>query len=313
MIELRCGARALAEVRFAISPLVELMRSVRVLHDPSGQALHLPWIVEARAALGGLDLGPLWELQAPPRYTPDFVHPPPRTPLAELDDELDEMLATPPEQIRAEVQRTYRGQPPPDVLAPFVDDPARAVRDLADLMRAYWERTLAAHWPRIRTLLEGDVLHRARRMADGGASRLFADVDPTVSWADGVLRIEKAAQQTVDLEERGLLFVPSVFVWPRVGLITDPAWQPELIYPARGVGTLWEPDEAVTPDALAALLGRSRAAILHDLDHPRSPTELGVRLGVSAGGISQRLAILRDAGLVIGHRVGRNVLYLRTS
>jgi Family of unknown function (DUF5937)/Helix-turn-helix domain len=313
MIELRFGPGALAEVRFAISPLVELMRSVRVLHDPSGQALHLPWIVEARAALGGLDLGPLWELQAPTRYTPDFVHPPPRTPLAELDDELDEMLATPPDQIRAEVQRTYRGQPPPDVLAPFVDDPARAVRDLADLMRAYWERTLAAHWPRIRTLLEGDVLHRARRMADGGASRLFADVDPTVSWADGVLRIEKAAQQTVDLEERGLLFVPSVFVWPRVGLITDPAWQPELIYPARGVGTLWEPDQAVTPDALAALLGRSRASILHDLDHPRSTTELGVRLGVSAGGISQHLAILRDAGLVIGHRVGRNVLYLRTS
>src|SRR3954447_25568745 len=112
MIELRFGPGALAEVRFAISPLVELMRSVRVLHDPSGQALHLPWIVEARAALGRLDLGPRWDLQAPTRYTPDFVHPPPRTPLAELDDELDEMLATPPEQIRAEVQRTYRGQPP---------------------------------------------------------------------------------------------------------------------------------------------------------------------------------------------------------
>src|SRR3954447_9537157 len=313
MIELRFGPGALAEVRFAISPLVELMRSVRVLHDPSGQALHLPWIVEARAALGRLDLGPLWELQAPTRYTPDFVHPPPRTPLAELDDELDEMLATPPEQIRAEVQRTYRGQPPPDVLAPFVDDPARAVRDLAELMRAYWERTLAAHWPRIRTLLEGDVLHRARRMADGGASRLFADVDPTVSWADGVLRIDKGSvEQDVDLRDRGLLFVPSAFAWPDVVLVTDPRWQPTLVYPARGVGTLWEADRPAAPEALGALLGKVRAAVLMALDHPRSTTDLARALGVSAGGVSQHLGILRAAGLVHGHRVGRVVLYLRS-
>jgi hypothetical protein len=312
MIELRFGARALTEVRFAISPLIELMRSVRTLHDPAGQALQLPWVVEARKALAGFDPGPLWELQAPNRYTPDFVHPPPHTPLVELEDQLAEMVATPPEQIRAEVQRTYRGLAPPEMLMPFVDDPASAVRDLADLMREYWERTLASHWPRIRMLLEGDVLYRARQMADGGALRLFADVDPTVTWADGVLRIEKGVQQTVDLEERGLLFVPSVFVWPRVGLITDPAWQPALIYPARGIGTLWEPVRPAVPAALAALLGRNRAAILNDLDSPRSTTELAVRLGVTAGGISQHLTILRDAGLVIGHRVGRNVLYLRS-
>ena len=35
-------------------------------------------------------------------------------------------------------------------------------------------------------------------------------------------------------------------------------------------------------------------------------------VGVSAGGVSQHLAILRDAGLVNGHRTGRVVLYLRS-
>jgi DNA-binding transcriptional ArsR family regulator len=109
------------------------------------------------------------------------------------------------------------------------------------------------------------------------------------------------------------LCVPSVFVWPAVLLITAAPWQPTLIYPARGVGTLWEPGHPRPPRALAALLGRSRAAVLRALDQPRSTTDLARRLGLTAGGVSQQLTVLRDAGLVHGHRVGRVVLYLRTS
>ncbi len=41
-------------------------------------------------------------------------------------------------------------------------------------------------------------------------------------------------------------------------------------------------------------------------------TDLAARLGVSAGGVSQHLRVLREAGLVRGHRVGRTVLYRRS-
>ena len=78
------------------------------------------------------------------------------------------------------------------------------------------------------------------------------------------------------------------------------------------MGTLWETARAVAPDALAALVGRVRAAILLALGSPRSTTDLANTLGISAGGVSQHLAILRDAGLVNGHRTGRVVLYLRS-
>jgi len=211
------------------------------------------------------------------------------------------------------VQRSYRRKPTlPAVLEPFVEDPAAGLAAVVELLRAYWDRALAPHWPRVRALLEGDVLHRAREMADGGAERLFADVDPTVSWADGILSIDKRAQQDVDLEDRGLLFVPSVFTWPDVVLITDPHWQPTIVYPARGVGTLWETGRPAAPDALGALLGKVRAAVLMALDRPRSTTDLAGALGVSAGGVSQHLGVLRAAGLVHGHRVGRVVLYLRS-
>jgi len=127
-----------------------------------------------------------------------------------------------------------------------------------------------------------------------------------------VLEVDRPIEETVDLEDRGLLFVPSVFVWPSVVLITARHWQPTIFYPARGVGTLWEPRGASAPDALAGVLGRVRAAVLTALDRPRSTTDLARTLGVSPGGVSQHLGALRAAGLVQGHRVGRVVLYLRS-
>ena len=181
-------------MRFAISPLVEARRSLRVLDDPGGGALHLPWAVEARRLTAGLDLSLLRALDPADVYTPDFVSPPPTSPLADFEDQLAVVAATPPEQALAEVQRSYRRKPAmPAVLEPFVEDPAAGVAAVADLLRAYWDRALAPHWPRVRALLEGDVLHRARQMADGGAERLFADVDPTVSWADGILEHRQAS------------------------------------------------------------------------------------------------------------------------
>ena len=98
-----------------------------------------------------------------------------------------------------------------------------------------------------------------------------------------------------------------------VWIVTAKPWQPTLIYPARGVGMLWDPTRPAPPDALAKLIGRSRATLLMALDCPRSTTELAGALGVSSGGISQQLAILGDAGLVSRRRVQRFVLYLRSA
>jgi DNA-binding transcriptional ArsR family regulator len=84
------------------------------------------------------------------------------------------------------------------------------------------------------------------------------------------------------------------------------------MYPARGVGTLWEPGHVVAPEALGQLLGSRRAAVLSALTSPVSTTELARSLGLSAASVSQHLAVLRDAGLVNGHRVGRVVLYMRS-
>jgi DNA-binding transcriptional ArsR family regulator len=312
MLAIRFGLADVAAVRFAISPLIEVVRSVRVLDDPAGNALHLPWITRTRELVADLDLSVIRALQPPDVDTPDFIHPPPSSPLAELEDDLAVMIATPVEQVRSELQIAYRRGPLPPVLGSFIDEPEAALVALAGLVRTYWERALAPDWPRLRALLEGDVLYRARQIADGGAQRLFSDLHPGARFDGDALLVEKRYDETLSLDGRGLLFVPSAFVWPKLLVIAKRPWQPTLLYPARGIGTLWDPDRPAARAALGALLGARRADVLSALDAPRSTTEVARALGVSAASASQHLTVLRDAGLVNAHRVGRSVLYARS-
>jgi biotin operon repressor len=222
------------------------------------------------------------------------------------------MLATPPDQVKSEIMNAYRRRAMPQIVRPIVEDPAAGIQKLAEVIRSYWRTALEPHWERLRAVLEGDVLYRARQMADGGASRLFADLHPELSFDREALLIEKKIQDEVTLDGRGLLFVPSVFCWPHLLAITKEPWQPTLVYPARGVGMLWEPAEPTTGQELAELLGPRRAAVLSALDAPRSTTEVARRLNVSPASVSQHLSILRRAGLVQSARVRRTVLYART-
>lgn len=312
MLSFRFGPEDVANVRFAISPLMELHNSVRTLDHPEAKALHLPWVAATRERVADLDIGVLRALQRSRAATPDFLHPPPRGPLGDLEGEIAEMLATPADQVRAEVRRVSAPEPLPAVLRPFEEDPEAAVGALADLVRAYWERALAPHWGRIRALLEGDVLYRARRLADEGAQRLFADIHPELRFDDDTLFIDMPFDGHLDLDGRGLLFVPSAFTWPRPSASMEAPWQPFVVYPARGIASLWDRGRAAPPAALAALLGARRAAVLAGLHAPRSTTELARALELSPGSVSQHLAVLRDAGLVNAHRVGRVVLYVRS-
>jgi DNA-binding transcriptional ArsR family regulator len=314
MVDLRFGLESMSGVRFGVSPLFETTLSVGVLTDPAGSALHAHWVERAKRNVSGLDLRPLRTLlRDTPGYVPDFINPPPTGPTAELEDELGAMVATPASQIREEVLRSYPNRAVPADLEPFVTRPRAAVRALAELLREYWQHALAPHWPRICTLLEHDILHRSQQLVDGGTRALFEELDPAVKWDGNVLRIEKeCTYPIVELDERGLLLLPSAFAWPTVVIVSAPPWQPTMIYPARGVGMLWEPEAPVPPDALARLLGGSRAAILAALDRPRSTSELARVLDISAGGVSQHLAVLRSAGLVSRRRAQRLVLYLRS-
>ncbi|MFC6511746.1 ArsR/SmtB family transcription factor [Streptomyces goshikiensis] len=150
--------------------------------------------------------------------------------------------------------------------------------------------------------------------AEHGAGHLLNDLHTSLSWDGSALRMARRKQPlTRTTAGTGLLLIPSAFTGPGLRTRTTPADPPQLAYPARGTGTLWEPRPATRADSLCAVLGRSRTLLLTELDMPASTTQLAHRTGLSPAGVSQYLTALRNAGLVSAHRAGRSVLYARTA
>ena len=85
-----------------------------------------------------------------------------------------------------------------------------------------------------------------------------------------------------------------------------------ILYPARGVATLWQAQALPAPSALVGLLGSARAGLLVHLATPASSTELAVRLGVTTTAVNQHLRALHAGGLLVSARHGRSVLYRRS-
>jgi hypothetical protein len=64
-----------------------------------------------RPKVDALDLRPITVLQPRRGYTPDFLSPPPTGPLAQFDDDLARIAATPPNQVSAEIALSLRDTP----------------------------------------------------------------------------------------------------------------------------------------------------------------------------------------------------------
>ena len=311
--ELAFTADDLALTRFAISPMWEVVASFRLLRAGSSHPVHRPWLeqVRPRVAAAGLDTGWLAGLIPPADYLPDFLTPLPREVTPTLATELAAVRATPAADVRSDL----------DILAgvggtcvrSLRTDPGAVLSHVAEEIEAYWELALAPYWAKIRALLDAELFHRARQVAEHGAVRLFNDLHATLSWDDNALRlVRRRCGISRDRTGPGLVLVPSAFI-VQVLTWSRPPEQPQLCYPARGVGTLWAHRPVERADAISAVLGRSRTLLLAELEAPASTTELARRTGISAAGVSQHLTALRDAGMVSAHRAGRSVLYARTA
>ncbi|WP_347404429.1 winged helix-turn-helix domain-containing protein [Streptomyces sp. MST-110588] len=243
-------------------------------------------------------------------------HPRPAEPAPTLEAELAAIRATPAEQVRADLDTLDRlaptARPATRRRALRADPPCQLAR-IVEEIRTYWELALGPYWGRVRAVLDAEVFHRARQVAEHGAGHLFNDLDSTVSWDDNTLRmVRRSCGISREKSGAGLLLVPSAFA-TRIMMWARPPEPPQLAYPARGVGALWEPRPVRHADAIAAVLGRSRTRLLTELAAPASTTELAGRTGISPGGVSQHLTALRGAGMVSAHRAGRSVLYARTA
>ncbi|MEU6666030.1 helix-turn-helix domain-containing protein [Streptomyces sp. NPDC046727] len=274
-----------------------------------------------RPQVAALDSELLHALIAPPGYSPDFLTPRPTRPWMGFGEGLDILHATSPDVVRHDIEAAYHGagHPLPAVLQDVRTRPGELLQRICTALRQYWETCLEpAWWPRARTVLAADIVHRARMLAERGADGLFADLDTRVSWHDGILTLRDQnlppdfySPGAVDVAGRGLVLAPSLFAR---GAFSDivPDGPPCITYPARGLGVVAERTTDGGSPALRKLLGAARAQLLALLGEPATTSDLAHRLGVTPSAVSQHLSVLLAAGLVTRSRHGRNVLYERT-
>ncbi|MEV5510641.1 helix-turn-helix domain-containing protein [Streptomyces orinoci] len=181
----------------------------------------------------------------------------------------------------------------------------------AALLARLWQERVRPDWPRRRALLERDITYRAGLLAVHGRPQALHRMSRHSAWVDpDAIRFGIRPGPDRVVGEQGLLLVPVTGdhgTW----LCSAPGGRYAQVYPARG---RWAPDRPPERPgrALERLVGTGRAAVLHELRHPATSSEPAVLLGWSLGTVGGHLAVLRQAGLITGTRVGRRVVYRRT-
>ncbi|HEX5089801.1 MAG TPA: DUF5937 family protein [Nocardioides sp.] len=312
LVEYELAGADLGEVRFAISPMNELALSLRTWRDPGRYPLMLPWFNLTTGARAELDGELLLALTNEELWTPDFLTPRPWSPLTRFSEQLDALAETPLAVVRSDLAEVHPDpQARPPVLSGRKD---RLLRRIVDALAAYWDSCFEPWWPRMRTVLEADVVFRGRTIARDGLAAMFADLSPKIRLVDDVVLVETVATLRFrrSTAGEGLTLVPTMFTRGASPPIS-PEEPPLIMYGARGLGTLWEAEPgAASAGSLENLVGRVRARLLALLESPASSTELAVRLGVTVSAVNQHLRALRAAGLLTSARHGRSVLYLRS-
>lgn len=306
MIRIELNDGGLAHTRLALSPLWEAVASICVLHKHEPELEYAEWIVRTRHVLKGVDLGPVTDPFGGTKYVPDFMAPIPDEPTASIDDELERVRATEFDVVRLDIADAYGDEPPPPWDA-FLTRPREMLDRLADGLYAYWEAAMADDWPRLRSMLEGDVLSRARALAMSGPEAVLEELHPRVRWRNPVIELDKPFD--LHLEGRTLVLIPLVFAGGVLFANHKIGGAIGLGYQARGTAELSAPPPEPDDPRLDLLLGAGRATVMRALVQPATTTELAQRLSYAPSTVSAHLDVLARAGLVDRHRVRRSVFY----
>jgi DNA-binding transcriptional ArsR family regulator len=270
------------------------------------------WRANALAGLSGRPLGlqvrdHLLPLLPASSYFPDFLTP------AEgslgLESGLDTVLATPREQIRRELEKLTTRSGAPSWGLELTSGHAGALRLLGTTMRGYFASALAPVWGSITARAAAEHARLTGISAACGVEAMLANLGPTTIWrsADRVLETPYPMALDIRLNGRGLTVIPSWFCLYMPVALADPALPPVLVHPLAHT-----PAPAIDPDALAKLIGPTRAKILTIITIGTPTSAIVRRMGISASQLSRHAAVLRSNDLISEARHAGRTFYSRT-
>jgi DNA-binding transcriptional ArsR family regulator len=311
MITLQLSPGDIEKVRFSFSPLIEVVSSYKLLQTPDRQSGYQAWVDEIRHKFERIEFPFMTATILPHRYIVDFLTPTPLKTILSFEDEIDRVRETPDAVIRKNIEFTISIDGITPIRQMFLDHPREALECLIEELRFYWQQALEPYWSQLATILEGDVLFRARTLALNGIDAMFTDLSDRIEYRSGEILIHKEHKPHFgeSFQGDGVQLVPSMFavcggMWQVV-----PEYLPMLIYQTRGLG-LWNRAPSAEPDeALQLTLGTSRARLLQTLLEPAHTNDLAQRLDLTAGAVSQQLGRLSQAGLIESYRSGSKVFY----
>ncbi|SEH04064.1 Helix-turn-helix domain-containing protein [Nonomuraea solani] len=300
--------------------LWEMVGSLHRLQARDGGPTMTGWRRQARARLteAGL-LASVRSLLLPlaPKgpYFPDFL-----TPIeAQLGDEqaLQTLADTPGTRIRAEMEllRRTAGLPSTE-LADLARGNRQAIKRLDRLVTGYCQAVLTPHRPQAEPALAHERALLQRHLVTGGAEQMLAHLSPAMRWRPPVLEVDypTGLDRQIHLRGRGLTVIPSYFCRGNPVALVDPALPPVLAYPIPRRTAATAAASAAGGEALAALLGRTRAEILSCIVQAPgcSTSELAHRARISPSTASEHVHVLRQANLIASVRQVNLVLHYPT-
>jgi DNA-binding transcriptional ArsR family regulator len=307
-VDIKVGIDDIVGIRFAIDTVWEITASLCAIAHPRRHILHseLRSMIPSRPEF---DLELLTDLVQDHTWIPDTLGPRPSIHALRPLEQIEALRDT--DVAEAEQDLAIIRELSPSSLA--ANRTANEfLRMTSAAMMGYWRTVLEPIWDRIEIISQSDIAYHGGILASNGLAVTIPRLHDALSYSDSTIRVVTAGTpDTVQAHSGGVCFVPSVFRWPRIALRTTPDC-PVISYGARGAALVWETSPAADP-GIRALIGRSRATILENLDLPRTTTALAARIGLAPGTISEHLAVLASSGLLTSHRNGRRVLYARTT